>query len=151
MKFSDTGSFSALDKRKRERTSVRTRDFLRPRRSVRHMAIQDRNLSSYSSRSVLYTHHYRGSISAQSPKICLVKMGKQEYVLMPRHGEACDRQQSQCNDYVLITSNKQITVFEFLMFMRLNNRFTFSGAVQINVSILMEILDHWYLPVSYAD
>ena len=45
-------------------------------------------------------------------------MGKQEYVLMPRHAETCEQRQSQCNDYVLMTSNKQITVFEFLIFMR---------------------------------
>ena len=98
--------------------------------------------------STVLSQHYH----AENASISLVKMGKQEYVLMPRHGEACDRQQSQCSDYVLMTSNKQITVFEFLMFMRLNNRFTLSGAVQINnIGILMEILDHWYLPVSYAD
>lgn len=66
-------------------------------------------------------------------------MGKQEYVLMPRHGEACDRQQSQCSDYVLMTSNKQITVFEFLIFMRFNIR-TISEAVNTRTFILMEIL-----------
>ena len=71
--------------------------------------------------STVLSQHYH----AENASISLVKMGKQEYVLMPRHGEACDRQQSQCSDYVLMTSNKQITVFEFLMFMRLNNRFNF--------------------------
>ena len=140
MKFSDTGSFTAFDKRKREPTSVRTRDFLKPRIIFGHTVIPSRNLSPsklkvpthegdraqcaahivYGVYSTVLSQHYH----AENASISLVKMGKQEYVLMPRHGEACDRQQSQCSDYVLMTSNKQITVFEFLMFMRLNNCFT---------------------------